>query len=176
MCSAVANVYIHKLRAARLSLKLTDSSHIHAFGRGLKTKYVSTSPKHSMYAIYAYIDPQNHPNVYKYTSPMECLGVVFFSQRHMLGANSVVFRMTGDCRLRVSSAAQTGRTQQTVRRFSVSKKHTSVQRKSEDNQPDRSSYHHINPLKHTCSEPLAATHSPCPRFCLHFSWASPPEA
>ena len=29
-----------------------------------------------MYTIYAYIDPQNHPNVGKYTSPMECLGKV----------------------------------------------------------------------------------------------------
>ena len=27
-----------------------------------------------MYAMYAYIDPQTHPNVGKYTSPMECLG------------------------------------------------------------------------------------------------------
>ena len=26
-----------------------------------------TTPRHSMYAIYAYIDPQNHPNVGKYT-------------------------------------------------------------------------------------------------------------
>ena len=35
-------------------------------------------PRHSVYAIsiYAYIDPQNHPNVGKYGSPMECLGVV----------------------------------------------------------------------------------------------------
>ena len=29
-----------------------------------------------MYAIYAYIDPQNHPNVGIYGSPMECLGTV----------------------------------------------------------------------------------------------------
>ena len=27
-----------------------------------------------MYAIYAYIDPPNHPNVGIYGSPMECLG------------------------------------------------------------------------------------------------------
>ena len=30
--------------------------------------------KHSIYAIYAYIDPQNDPNVGIYGSPMECLG------------------------------------------------------------------------------------------------------
>ena len=29
-----------------------------------------------MYAMYAYIDPSNHPNVGKYTSPMECLGLI----------------------------------------------------------------------------------------------------
>ena len=35
-------------------------------------------PRHSMFAIYAYIDPQNHPNVGIYGSPMECLGIVWF--------------------------------------------------------------------------------------------------
>ena len=29
-----------------------------------------------MYAIYAYIDPPNHPNVGIYDSPMESLGLV----------------------------------------------------------------------------------------------------
>ena len=28
-----------------------------------------------MFVIYAYIDPSNHPNVGKYASPMECLGM-----------------------------------------------------------------------------------------------------
>ena len=32
-------------------------------------------PRHSMYVIYAYIDPSNHPNVGIYGSPMECLGI-----------------------------------------------------------------------------------------------------
>ena len=30
-----------------------------------------------MYAIYDYIDPQNHPNVGIYGSPMECLGMLW---------------------------------------------------------------------------------------------------
>ena len=32
-----------------------------------------------MYAIYAYIDPQNHPNVGIYGSPMECLGHILIT-------------------------------------------------------------------------------------------------
>ena len=31
-----------------------------------------------MYAIYAYIDPPNHPNVGKYMPYMECLGLVLY--------------------------------------------------------------------------------------------------
>ena len=36
-------------------------------------------PRHSMYAIYAYIDPPNHPNVGIYGIYMECLGLGFAS-------------------------------------------------------------------------------------------------
>ena len=36
---------------------------------------VKTSPKHSMYGIFTYIYHKNKPNVGKYTSPIECLGV-----------------------------------------------------------------------------------------------------
>ena len=35
-------------------------------GIALQHSTLSISPRHSMYAIYAYIDPPNHPNVGKY--------------------------------------------------------------------------------------------------------------
>ena len=35
-----------------------------------------------MYAIYAYIDPQNHSNVGIYGSPMECLGTILELQSY----------------------------------------------------------------------------------------------
>ena len=45
-------------------------------GRWSKPGPVWKVPRHSRYAIYAYIDPQNHPNVgiYIYMAYMECLG------------------------------------------------------------------------------------------------------
>ena len=32
-------------------------------------------PKHSMYGLFSYIHHKNGPNVSKYTSPIECLGL-----------------------------------------------------------------------------------------------------
>ena len=44
--------------------------------RRMHSGEIPINPRHSMYAIYAYIDPRNHPNVGIYGSPMECLAIV----------------------------------------------------------------------------------------------------